>query len=415
MDDDLVVPEGVALDPFAPGFYADPYPQYAALREHDPVHHTFTGGWLVTRWDDVHTMLRNPATSVEDRNLNTPPLAAAAYAEATGGAADRGSRGILRIDPPDHTRIRRLVSKAFTPRTVDLLRPRIAELVDTLLTTAAERGDGRIDVIADLAFPLPFAVISEMLGMPPADQNQLRAWSHTLVQSLDPILAMTKMDEILDASNHIVEAVTEAIAWKRSRPDDDDLLNALIKADEGGQKLTDQELLDNVVLLFIAGHETTVNLIGNGTLALLRHPDQADLLRATPALAGNAVEELLRYDSPVQFSRRILLQPLEIGGTAIDTGDFVMTGLGAANRDPDHFGPTADRLDLTRADANHHVSFGSGVHHCLGAALARLEGREAVPALFGRFPRMTLLDDPPAWNGRLILRGLDTVNVSLDG
>jgi cytochrome P450 len=415
MDDDLVVPDGVALDPFAPGFYADPYPQYAALRQHDPVHHAFTGGWLVTRWDDVHTMLRNPATSVEDRNLNIPPAAAAAYAEATGEVADRGSRGILRLDPPDHTRIRRLVSKAFTPRTVDRLRPRIVELVDALLTTAAERGDGRIDVIADLAFPLPFAVISEMLGMPPADQNQLRAWSHTLVQSLDPILAMAKMDEILDASNHIVEAVTEAIAWKRTRPDDDDLLNALIKADEGGQKLTDRELLDNVVLLFVAGHETTVNLIGNGTLALLRHPDQAGLLRTTPELDGNAVEELLRYDSPVQFSRRILLQPLVIGDKAIDVGDFVMTGLGAANRDPGHFGPTADRLDLTRTDANHHVSFGSGVHHCLGAALARLEGRQAVPTLFRRFPGMTLLDDPPAWNGRLILRGLDTVNVSLDG
>jgi cytochrome P450 len=415
MDDHTAVPGGVALDPFAPGFYADPYPQYAALREHDPVHHTFTGGWLVTRWDDVHTLLRNPATSVEDRNLTNPSLIAAAFAEATGEVADRGSRGILRLDPPDHTRIRRLVSKAFTPRTVDLLRPRVVDLVDTLLTTAAERGDGRIDVIGDLAFPLPFAVISEMLGMPPADQNQLRAWSHTLVQSLDPILAMTKMDEILDASNHIVEAVTEAIAWKRTRPDDDDLLNALIKADDGGQKLTDEELLDNVVLLFIAGHETTVNLIGNGTLALLRHPDQADLLRATPDLDGNAIEELLRYDSPVQFSRRILLQPLVLGDQAIDAGNFVMTGLGAANRDPGHFGPTADQVDVTRADANHHVSFGSGVHHCLGAALARLEGRQAIPTLFRRFPRLTLLDDPPAWNGRLILRGLDSVNVSLDG
>jgi len=415
MDNDTAVPGGVALDPFAPGFYANPYLQYAALRDHEPVHRTFAGNWLVTRWDDVHTMLRNPATSVEDRNLSVPSDITTAFTEATGDATDRGSRGILRLDPPDHTRIRRLVSKAFTPRTVELLRPRIVELVDTLLTDAAERGDGRIDVIADLAFPLPFAVISEMLGMPPGDQDQLRAWSHTVVQSLDPILAMTKMDEILEASNHIVETVTEAIAWKRTRPDDDDLLNALIKAEERGQKLTDQELLDNVVLLFIAGHETTVNLIGNGTLALLRHPDQADLLRTTPELDGNAVDELLRYDSPVQFSRRILLEPVDVGGKTLDAGDFVMTGLGAANRDPRHFGPTADRVDLTRADANHHVSFGSGVHHCLGAALARIEGREAIPTLIRRFPDMTLLDDPPAWNGRIILRGLDTLNVSLDG
>jgi cytochrome P450 len=414
MDNDTSVPGSVALDPFAPGFYADPYPQYAALREHDPVHQTFTGGWLVTRWDDVHTLLRDSSTSVEDRNLNVPGIIAEAFAEATG-ELNRGNRGILRLDPPDHTRLRRLVSKAFTPRTVELLRPRIADLVDTLLTTAAERGNGRIDVIADLAFPLPFAVISEMLGMPPTDRDQLRDWSHTVVQSLDPILAMTKVDEIIDASNHIAEAVTEAIAWKRTRPDDDDLLNALIKADEGGQKLTDEELLDNVVLLYIAGHETTVNLIGNGTMALLRHPEQADLLRRSPELDGNAVEELLRYDSPVQFSRRILLQPLEFGDTTVDAGNFVLTGLGAANHDPGHFGPTAEQLDITRANANHHVSFGSGVHHCLGAALARLEGRQAIPTLFRRFPDMTLLDDPPAWNGRLILRGLDTVNVSLDG
>jgi cytochrome P450 len=226
---------------------------------------------------------------------------------------------------------------------------------------------------------------------------------------------MTKMDEILAASDHLFEAVTEAIAWKRTRPEDDDLLNALIKADEAGQKLTDQELIDNVVLLFLAGHETMVNVIGNSTLALLRHPDQADLLRRTPELDGNAVEELLRYDCPVQFSRRILLQPLDIDGQKIDAGEFVMTGMGAANRDPDHFGPTAGRLDLTRADANQHLSFSSGIHYCLGAAVARLEAREAVPTLFRRFPGMTLLDDPPAWNGRLILRGLDHLDVSLDG
>jgi cytochrome P450 len=415
MTDQIALPETVALDPFAPGFYADPYPQYAALREHDPVHRSFIGGWLVTRWDDVHTLLREPSTSVEDKNLTVPNAIVAAIAQATGVDAERNGRGLLRLDPPDHTRIRRLVSKAFTPRTVDRLRPRVAELVDTLLTTAAERGDGRIDVIADLAFPLPFAVISEMLGMPPADQNQLRDWSHTMVQSLDPILAMTKMDEILAASDHLFEAVTEAIAWKRTRPEDDDLLNALIKADEAGQKLTDQELIDNVVLLFLAGHETMVNVIGNSTLALLRHPDQADLLRRTPELDGNAVEELLRYDCPVQFSRRILLQPLDIDGQKIDAGEFVMTGMGAANRDPDHFGPTAGRLDLTRADANQHLSFSSGIHYCLGAAVARLEAREAVPTLFRRFPGMTLLDDPPAWNGRLILRGLDHLDVSLDG
>jgi cytochrome P450 len=412
MADDVVLPDPTGFDPFASGFAVDPYVQYARLREFEPVGRALVGGWLISRWDDVHTLLRDPATSVEDRNLTGP--VPQRFPGADGDErSDRGTRGMLRLDPPDHTRIRRLVSKAFTPRTVAQLRPKVADLVETLLTAAAERGDGHIDVIADLAFPLPFAVISEMLGMPPGDQDQLRTWSHTLVQSLDPVLAMTKMDEILDASDHITEVVTEAIAWKRTRPDDDDLLNALIKADDGGERLTDRELLDNVVLLFIAGHETTVNLIGNGTLALLRHPEQAALLRSRPDLDANAVEELLRYDSPVQFSRRITLRPLSIAGTAIDAGDFVMTGLGSANRDPAHFGPTADRLDITRPDANHHVSFGSGVHHCLGAALARLEGREAIPTLLRRFPDIELLDDPPAWNGRIVLRGLDTLNVSV--
>jgi cytochrome P450 len=406
---DEVLPGPVGLDPFAEGFFADPYVQYSTLRELHPVARAFAGVWLINRWEDVHTLLRDPATSVEERSLSVPVPHRFNGAEGE----ERPERGLLRIDPPDHTRIRRLVVKAFTPRTVERLRPKVADLVDTLLTAAAERGDGRIDVIADLAFPLPFAVITEMLGMPPGDQDQLRAWSHTLVQSVDPLLAVTKMDEIMEASDRLREVVVEAIAWKRTRPDDDDVLNALIKADDGGERLTDRELIDNVVLLFIAGHETTVNLIGNGTLALLRHPDQADLLRNRPDLDANAVEELLRYDSPVQFSRRITLRPLTIAGTAINAGEFVLTALGSANRDPAHFGPTADQLDVTRADANQHVSFGSGVHHCLGAALARLEGREAIPTLFRRFPAMELLDDPPAWNGRIVLRGLDALNVSV--
>ncbi len=399
------------LDPFAPGFYEDPYPQYAAIREAAPVQRTAFGPWLVTRWETVHQLLRDPTTSVEDRNATTPRRDAA-FVEAAGERAQRGTRAILNIDPPDHTRLRRLVSKAFTPRTVERLRPRIEALVDELLDSVVARGDGHLDAIADLAFPLPFAVISEMLGMPEGDRDALRHWSHTLTQALDPVLALANAEAIFDASDHMTEVVTAAIAWKRGRPDDDDLLQALLRAEEGGDVLSERELIDNVVLLYLAGHETTVNLIGNGTLALVRHPDQLDRLRREPGLDAAAVDELLRYDSPVQFSRRIALQALDLDGHRVEPGDFVMTGLGAANRDQAKFGPDADELRLDRTDASHHVSFGSGVHHCLGAALARLEGRIAIGALVRRFDHLELAAEP-RWNGRIILRGLDELALSL--
>jgi cytochrome P450 len=413
MADQVVAP---ALDPFAPGFFEDPYVQYAAIRGAGAVHHTLFGPWLLTHWEHVHQLLREPGTSVEDRNasddqflLPEPTVEGRSEEELT-----RGDTAILNIDPPDHTRLRRLVSKAFTPRTVERLRTRIDALVIELLDAAADEGDGW-DVISGLAFPLPFAVISDMLGMPDTlDRMQLREWSHTLVQVLDPILAATNAEAIFDASDHMVEVIEEAIAWKRTRLDvDDDLLTALIRAEDGGDVLSENELRDNVMLLYMAGHETTVNLIGNGTNALLRNRAELERLVADPELDTNAVEELLRYDSPVQFSRRIMLKPVTVAGHTFEPGDFVMTGLGAANHDPAKFGEDADQLRLDREVAREHVSFGSGVHHCLGAALARLEGQIAIGSLVRRFPQMELVDEPPAWNGRIILRGLDRLRVTL--
>lgn len=411
---DAVVEDG--LNPFEPGFFENPYEQYRQQREAGRVRAMPFGGFLLTHWDDVHMLLRNPNTSVEDEKAtNMVDTRRQIFEQMTQERERRGSMGILNIDPPDHTRLRKLVSKAFTPRTVERLRPRIQELVDEMLDELAAV-DGPVDLISGLAFPLPFAVISEMLGMPEADRDQLRDWSHTVVQSLDPILAVTKMDEILAASDRITEHVTAAIEWKRARPDEDDLLNALIRAEDDGDVLSDTELLDNVVLLYVAGHETTVNLIGNGTYALLRHPDQLRRLRDDPTLAPNAIEELLRYDSPVQFSRRITLEPITIAGQDIEPGTFVMTGLGCANHDPAKFGEDAESLDLSRESAREHVSFGSGVHHCLGAALARLEGQVAIETLARRFPDLALVDgDSPEWNGRIVLRGLERLPVSLNG
>lgn len=399
------------LNPFAPGFFDDPYAQYRHIRETEPVHHSPVGMWFLTRWEDCHHVLRLPGTSVDEQRSRVQERAEA-LAIAAQEAGARRSRSILGTDPPDHTRIRKLVSKAFTPRTVSRLEGRVDELADELLDRALDHG-GEVDLIPELAFLLPFQVIHEMLGMPDTiEVPHLRHLSQTVTQVLDPVLAMSHAADIVEASNELGGIVEEAIAWKRDNPADD-LLTGLIQAEEAGDTLTAEELRDNVILLYLAGHETTVNLIGNGLLALLRHPDQATLLRSDPDLDANAVEELLRYDSPVQMSRRIALEPFEVAGVTVEPGELVLTGLGAANRDPGKFGPTAEELDITRPDANHHISFGSGVHHCLGAALARLEGRRTIPRVLRRFPAAELATDTPEWNGRIVLRGLKALPVTL--
>ena len=405
-------PLATGLNPFEPGFYDDPYVQYRHLREHDPVHHSPLGLWFLSRWEDCHKVLRLPGTSVDERNSTMERRTELAEAiEARGG---RRSRSILSNDPPDHTRIRKLVSKAFTPRTIARLEDRVREVADARLddAAAASADAGSVDLIAALAFPLPFQVIHEMLGMPDSvEADVLRGLSQTVTQSLDPILAIQHAAEIAEAGERLGAIIAEAVEWKRGHLDDD-LLSALVLAEEEGSHLTDEELRDNVMLLYLAGHETTVNLIGNGLLALLRHPDQAALLRSSPDLDAGAIEELLRYDSPVQFSRRIALEPFEVAGFSVEPGEIVMTGLGAANRDPEKFGPTAEDLDVTRADAHHHISFGSGVHHCLGAALARLEGQEAIGRLVRRFPDLEEAS-PRVHNGRIVLRGLEELRVAL--
>jgi cytochrome P450 len=316
---------------------------------------------------------------------------------------------MLNIDPPDHTRLRRLVSKAFTPKMVNGLRPRIQTLVDDALDTMAARDDA--DVIGDLAFPLPFTVISEMLGMPEGNRDEVRGWSHTLTKTLDPILTPEEVQASLTAADKMQAHVQDVLAWKRDHPSDD-LLTGLLAAEEEGDRLSEMELLDQVILLYIAGHETTVNLIGNATLALLGHPDQLAQLQSDPELDAGAIEELLRYDSPVQFSRRITTADLDVGGTTIPAGTFTLTCLGSANHDEARWGPTADELDLTRADAGQHMSFGNGIHHCLGSSLARTEAQIAIGSLVRRFPDLELAGEPER-NGRVVLRGLESLPVAV--
>ncbi len=400
----------VFLNPFEEGFFDNPYEQYRRLREKAPIHQSPVGPWTLLRYEDCSRLLRDPSLSVEDKN-STVSLRNEKFDAANIERNDRGSKAILNIDPPDHTRIRRLVSKAFTPRRIEELVSTTQTLVDNMLDEIEAKGS--LDIIPDLAFPLPFAVISRMLGMPETDSEKVREWSHTLVKTLEPILDPEELKGLMEAGDLLRGRVLEVIEDKRKAPADD-LLSALIAAEEEGDRLSAEELIDQVMLLYIAGHETTVNLIGNGMLALLRNPDQLKLLQDNPELINNGIDELLRYDSPVQFTRRIALADMDIDGNTVAGGSMIFAMLGGSNHDPEHFGPSADALDLTRREAPHHLSFGGGIHHCLGAVLARMEGRVGISSLVQRFPQMNLTDEPAAWNRRLVLRGLDKLPVNLE-
>ena len=397
------------FDPFAPGFTDNPYPQYEVMRSQAPVYEHPFGFWLITRYEEVFWLLR-AGLSVEDGNVAAGSLLRQLREEVYGDGAPRASAlSMLDRDPPDHTRLRKLVSKAFTPRAIQALRPRITALVDSMLDDmAAQR---RVDLVDALAFPLPFSVIAEMLGTPAADHERIRQLTGTVVRSLEPVADPELIAAILAADEELSAVAAEMIAWKRANPADD-LLTALIHAEDGGDVLDDDELVAQTLLLYIAGHETTVNLIAGGTLALLHHPAQFALLRDDPALVGNAVEELLRYDSPVQATRRITLEPITVGGSQIPAGAFIMASLGSANRDESFWGPDAAELKLDRENARQHVSFGAGPHHCLGASLARLEASIAFEHLAGRFPGLAL-DGDVVWNGRINLRGPAHLPVSV--
>lgn len=410
----IAVDDGMLYNPFAPGFAEDPYAQYATIRAAGRMHRNPLGLRVLSHYDDCFALLRLAGTSVdEDRasNLVRPPLP-----DDLSDTLRSRSRSILSLDPPDHTRLRRLVSSAFTVRRIERLRERVGALVHELLdgVEAAGRDGEPVDLISRFAFPLPFTVISELLGMPEGDREELRSWSHDMTNSIEPFQDEPTMRRMVSSGEKMFTHIDEVIEWKRRNPADD-LLSGMIAAEEDGDRLTQDELRDQVVLLYLAGHETTVNLIGNGTLALLRHRDQFERLAADPSLDANAVDELLRYDSPVQVSRRITTTEITLAGEAVPAGEAVLTLLGSSNRDEAKWGPTAADLDLGREGASGHLSFGSGIHHCLGSALARLEGAEAVPALVRRFPNMELATDAPAWNGRIVLRGLDALPVTVAG
>jgi cytochrome P450 len=395
------------FNPFLPGFDENPYEHYKTVRDTHPVQEHPMGFWFLSRHADVSAVLRDARLSVADHNLAAGPMREQ-YEQIILEAPVKLVT-MMDSDPPDHTRLRSLVGKVFTPRAIAALEPTTSELVDRLLDRIADAGS--VNLIDAFAFPLPFAVISTMLGMPDTDSERLLELTETLVIALDPVADPEVMRSIVRAEIELADMMREIIAWKRNNPADD-LLTALLQAEHNGDLLSNDELVAQILLLYVAGHHTTVNLIGNGVNALLRNPDQLALLRSNPDLIGNAVEEFLRYDSPTHQTRRITLTPYSIGGYEIPAGAMMIACLGSANRDERMFGPDADKLRLDREQARHHVSFSLGTHHCLGSALARLEGRVAISKLVNRFPKLSL-SGPVTWNGRINLRGATNIPVSV--
>jgi pimeloyl-[acyl-carrier protein] synthase len=385
----------------------DPYPTFARLRSMGRVVPTDIGGWLLTRHAEVHSVLRDPRFSSNSRHQdNFEQFVELADAVGLTDLLDLFGRVMLFADPPDHTRMRRIAGKAFTVRAVEDMRPRIASIVDAMLD--AVDPDGGAELVEALAFPLPVTVISDLLGVPGADHEQLRAWTREAVKALDPVddpmvlfPAAQAMREMRVYFDHLVE--------ERRQAPGPDLLSALIAAEDDGDRLSHDELLDTAILLFGAGHETTVNLISGGALNLLRHEAERERLHQDPSLISSAVEELLRFGPPVQLTARIATVDAEVAGQPVAKGTEVIAMIASANRDPDVFGDP-ERMDIGRTE-NRHLAFGGGIHHCLGAPLARIEGQEALGRLMARHPTLALAEPEIEWKATSTLRGPAHLNV----
>jgi cytochrome P450 len=379
--------------------WEDPYPTYREVRAEAPIVHVPSQDEVIAlRWEDCERVLRDPtfSSNVSHRRIPMPDLASPVSLDLPI---------LLFMDPPDHTRLRRLVSRAFTPRTVEQLRPHVAELVDGLIDQLDPSAG--FELIDSIAYPLPVTVICELLGVPVADQHLFGPWSSDASRMLDGNLDDAALNAGLSAVMQIVGYLNELFAERRKQPQDD-LVSALLAVEEEGDRLTETELLSIVLLLFVAGHETTMNLIGNGTVALLRSRDQWAKLCEDPSLVPNGVEELLRFDGPVHATQRFATVPSTVGEVELEAGQGVICHLAAANRDParwDH----PDDLDVARPDAQS-LTFSHGIHYCLGAALARLEGQEVFRALTRRLPGLELAEEP-RHRDHFVLRGFSAVHL----
>jgi cytochrome P450 len=391
-----------ALDP---AFTIDPYPTYDKVRRQGPVVHSEIG-WFTASYECAAHVLRDPRLSTDEHHSTSYKE----LLEQNGGESPGGLMGdlpvMLFMDPPDHTRLRSLVNQAFTPSTVATIRPRTEEVAHELLDRAADAG-ATFDLIDALAYPLPMTIICELLDVPDADRQQFSEWSRVLARAVDPsILYTPEIAAGIEQAGAEISVYIVALIEARRRAPGTDLLSALVAAQDDEDRLDDGELLAMVILLLIAGHETTMNLIGNGMLALLQHPDQLALVRSGTVSMRSVVDELLRFDAPVQITQRVALEDVEIVGHTLASGEQLIMLLGGANRDPSVF-VDPDQLDVTRND-HRHLAFGGGIHHCLGAALARTEGEVAVRALLDRFDHIELAGEPVR-RPTFTLRGLTSL------
>jgi cytochrome P450 len=396
------------FNPLSPDFIRDPYPHYERLRSTDPMHLNAHGAFVASRHAEVSFVLRDRRFGKDfvERTIRRygPNIMNEPIFRSMG-------HWMLQQDPPDHTRLRGLVVKAFTARRVEDMRPRIQEVVDQTLDAIVDKG--HMDLIEDFAFRLPVTIICDMLGIPEEHREVFYKGSRDGGRILDPVPLTPEEIAQANMSNAMAKMYFEQLFELRRRNPGDDLTTQLVQAEEAGDKLSNEELTANIILLFGAGHETTVNLIGNGLLALYRNPDQLALLKANPSLIGNAIEEFLRYDSSVQLTGRVTLEDIEdLGGKRIPTGESVLCLLGSANRDPAVYPDQPDRLDVTRPNIRP-LSFGGGIHHCLGAQLARIEAEIAIATLLRRLPELRLDDaENPEWRPTFVLRGLKRLPAS---
>jgi cytochrome P450 len=399
--------QSITPDLASPQFNADPYQFYARLRAEAPVYRTTLPhkqvAWLVTRYEDVLGILKDERF-VKDR-LNALSPEKNAKRPRVPGVFKPLTRNMLDVDEPDHTRLRALVRKAFTPRLVEQLRGRIQMLCDDLLDTAQHKGG--MELISDYALPVPATVIADLLGVPAEDRRKFHRWSSKIVSVSPGAEAGLQGLRLIPSVWAFMRYLRKQFNQRRSEPKDD-LITALVQAEEAGDKLSEDELLAMGFLLLVAGHETTVNLIASGTLALLEHPEQMEMLKKNPSLIKSAVEELLRYTSPVQIAtERFTREDVAIAETIIPRGELVLAVIGSANRDEQHF-ENPDTLDIAR-EPNRHLAFGKGIYHCLGAPLARMEGQIAINTLVHRFPNLRLAVAPESlhWRRGLFVRGLE--------
>src|SRR5436309_1153366 len=391
------------FNPLSPEFIRDPYPHYERLRTTDPMHLTPFGAFVASRHAEVALVLRDRRFGKDFVDRTSRRYGAAIMEEPVFRSM---RHWMLQQDPPDHTRLRGLVVKAFTARRVEDMRPRIQQVVDQTLDRVA--GQGHMDLIEDFAFRLPVTIICDMLGIPEEHREVFYTSSRDGGRLLDPVPLSPAEIQQANAANLTAQMYFQQLFELRRKNPGDDLTTQLVQAEEDGSKLSNEELTGNIILLFGAGHETTVNLIGNGLLALHRNPDQLALLKANPGLITSAVEEFLRYDSSVQLTGRVALEDVDdVGGKSIPKGENVLCLLGSANRDPAVYPDSPERLDITRANVRP-LSFGGGIHFCLGAQLARIEAEVAISTLLRRIPDLRLDDAVnPEWRPTFVLRGLN--------